>query len=108
MDQLTPLHFVFYFATTPDKVWEGFVSKEANRTIFMGAEFAVELRPGGAMTYSGPGPDGKPMTYVRCQILEVEPVKRLQYTFAMGERVSCVGDSRVPNPINAAVPNCQI
>jgi uncharacterized protein YndB with AHSA1/START domain len=85
MDQLTPLHFVFYFAAAPEKVWEGFVSKEANRTIFMGAEFAVELRPGGAMTYSGPGPDGKPTTYVRCQILEVEPVKRLRYSFAMGE-----------------------
>jgi uncharacterized protein YndB with AHSA1/START domain len=84
MDQLTPLHFVFYFAASPEKVWEGFVSKEANRTIFMGAEFAVELRPGGAMTYSGPGPDGKPMTYVRCQILEVEPLKRLRYSFAMG------------------------
>ena len=85
MEQPTPLHFVFYFAAPLEKVWEGFVSAEANRIIFMGAEFAVDLRPGGLMTYSGPGPDGKPMTYVRCQILEVEQPKRLRYSFAMGE-----------------------
>jgi uncharacterized protein YndB with AHSA1/START domain len=84
MEQPTPLHFVFYFAVSPEKVWEGLVSAEVNRVIFMGAEFAVDLRPGGAMTYSGPGPDGKPMTYVRCQILDVEPERLLRYSFAMG------------------------
>jgi hypothetical protein len=34
--QQTPLHFVFDFATSPDKVWEGFVSPESNRIIFGG------------------------------------------------------------------------
>ena len=38
--------------------------KKANRTIFMGADFEVDLRSGGAMTWSGPGKDGKPMRYV--------------------------------------------
>ena len=36
MAQQTPLHFVFYFAAPPDKVWEGFVSSESNRIIFTG------------------------------------------------------------------------
>ena len=30
-----PLSFVFYIAAPIEKVWNGFVSKEANRTIFM-------------------------------------------------------------------------
>src|ERR1700745_2039165 len=59
-----PLIFTFYIAAPIEKVWDGFVSKEANQTIFMGADFEVDLRPGGAMTWSGPGKDGKPMRYV--------------------------------------------
>lgn len=88
MDQigeLTPLRFVFYFAATPEKVWEGFVSPESNRIIFMGAELQIDLRPGGPMNYVGPGKDGKPTTYVRGEILEADPPKLLRYTFAMGQ-----------------------
>jgi uncharacterized protein YndB with AHSA1/START domain len=36
MAEPTPLHFVFYFAAPPDKVWDGFVSPESNRVIFTG------------------------------------------------------------------------
>jgi len=57
----TPLVFTYYIAAPIEKVWEGFVSKEANRTIFMGADFEVELTPGGSMTWSGPGKDGNPV-----------------------------------------------
>lgn len=84
MESLPALQYVFYFAATSEQVWEGFVSPETNRIIFMGAELEIELRPGGKMNYVGPGPDGKPMTYVRCQIQEVEAPRRLRYTFAMG------------------------
>ena len=45
MAEPLPLQFVFYIAATPEKVWEGFVSSEANRTIFMGAEFEAVLKP---------------------------------------------------------------
>jgi len=83
--ELTPLHFVFYFGASPEKVWEGFVSTESNRIIYGGAELELDLRPGGKMNYVGRGPDGRPMTYVRCQILEVEAPTLLLYTFAMGE-----------------------
>jgi uncharacterized protein YndB with AHSA1/START domain len=41
-----PLSFVVYIAAPIEKVWDGFVSKEANRTIFMGADFDVDLKPG--------------------------------------------------------------
>ncbi len=85
MDQPIPLHFVFYFAASPEKVWEGFVSSETNRIIYMGTELEVDLRPGGSMNYVGPGPDGKSTTYVRCRILDVERPKLLRYTFAMGQ-----------------------
>ena len=85
MDQPIPLHFVFYFAASPEKVWEGFVSPETNRIIYTGAELEADLRPGGSMNFVGPGPDGKPTTYVRCRILEVERPKLLRYTFAMGQ-----------------------
>ena len=52
MAQQTPLHFVFYFAAPPEKVWEGFVSPESNRIIFGGSELEVELTPGGPMATS--------------------------------------------------------
>ena len=59
-----PLIFTYYIAAPVEKVWDGFVSKEANRIIFIGVDFEVDLRPGGAMTFSGPGKDGKPVRYV--------------------------------------------
>ncbi len=84
MAEQAPLHFVFYIAATADKVWEGFVSPESNRTIFMGAELEVDLKPGGPMNWTGPGSDGKRMTYVRGEVLQSDPPRLLQYTFAMG------------------------
>ncbi|HEX3968403.1 MAG TPA: SRPBCC domain-containing protein [Edaphobacter sp.] len=97
MAQQTPLHFVFYFAAPPDKVWEGFVSAESNRIIFMGAELEVDLKPGGPMNWAGTGPDGKRITYVRGEVLQSEPPRLLQYTFAMGSsKISRVTIELVP------------
>jgi uncharacterized protein YndB with AHSA1/START domain len=96
--QQTPLHFVFYFAAPPDKVWEGFVSPESNRIIFAGAELEAELKPGGSMNWVGPGADGKPNVYVRGEVLQSEPPKLLRYTFALGSsnKVSRVTLELVP------------
>ena len=80
-----PLTFTFYIAAPIEKVWDGFVSKEANRTIFMGAEFDIDLRPGGRMSWSGPGKDGKPTRYVTGEVLRVESPTLLEYKFGMGE-----------------------
>ena len=80
-----PLIFTYYIAAPVEKVWNGFVSKEANQTIFMGADFEVDLRPGGAMTWSGPGKDGKPMRYVTGEVLRVEPPRLFEYKFGMGD-----------------------
>jgi uncharacterized protein YndB with AHSA1/START domain len=88
MAELTPLKFVFYIAATPEKVWEGFVSKESNRVLFMGAELEAEWKAGGSMAWVGPGPDGKPMKYVHGEVIQVDPPKTLQYTFAMGPSVT--------------------
>jgi len=68
-----------------EKVWNGFVSKEANQIIFMGADFELDLKPGGAMTWSGPGKDGKPTRYVTGEVLRVEPLKLLEYKFGTGD-----------------------
>src|SRR5262249_46341597 len=76
---------VFYFAAKPEKVWEGFVSAEANRIIFAGADFQAELKPGGKLAWVGPGPDGKPVSYVHGEVLRHEPPKVFQYTFSMGQ-----------------------
>jgi hypothetical protein len=65
MAQQAPLKYVFYIAATAEKVWEGFVSRESNLSIFSGAEFQADLKPGGLLAWVGAGPDGKPMTYVR-------------------------------------------
>jgi uncharacterized protein YndB with AHSA1/START domain len=81
----TPLKYVMYIAATPEKVWEGFVSKESNRILFMGAELEAEWRAGGSMAWVGPGPDGKPMKYVHGEVLHFDPPKMLKYTFAMGQ-----------------------
>lgn len=83
-----PLVFTFYIAAPIDKVWDGFVSKEANRTIFMGADFEVDLQPGGAMTWSGPGKDGRPMRYVTGEVLRVDAPARLEYKFGMDGAVT--------------------
>ena len=80
-----PLSFVFYIAAPIEKVWNRFVSKEANRTIFMGADFDMDLKPGGATSWSGPGKDGKPTRYVTGKVLRVEAPNLLEYKFAMGE-----------------------
>ena len=80
-----PLIFTYYIAAPVDKVWDGFVSKEANRTIFMGADFEVALRPGGAMTWSGPGKDGKLMRYVTGEVLRVVAPRLFEYKFGMGD-----------------------
>jgi uncharacterized protein YndB with AHSA1/START domain len=79
------LSYVIYIAATPEKVWEGFVSKESNRILFGGAELEAEWKPGGAMAWVGPGPDGKPTKYVHGEVLRYAPPKTLQYTFAMGQ-----------------------
>jgi uncharacterized protein YndB with AHSA1/START domain len=79
-----PLRFTFYIASPIEKVWDGFVSKEINQKIFMGAEFEVDLRPGGAMTWSGPAKDGKQMRYVTGEVLRVEQPNLLEYKFGMG------------------------
>ena len=80
-----PLIFTFYIAAPIEKVWDGFVSKETNQKIFMGADFEVDLRPGGAMNWSGPGKDGQRMRYVTGQVISVEPPTRLEYKFGMGD-----------------------
>ena len=80
-----PLSFTYYIAAPVEKVWNGFVSKEANQIIFMGAEFEADLRPGGAMTWSGPGKDGKAMRYVTGEVLRAEPPKQFEYKFGMGD-----------------------
>lgn len=80
-----PLIFTYYIAAPIEKVWDGFVSKEANQKIFLGAEFEVELKPGGMMAWSGPGQDGKPMRYVTGRIVRADAPKLLEYKFGMGD-----------------------
>ena len=80
-----PLKYVFYIAATPEKVWEGFVSRESIRIIFSGAEFQADLRPGGSLAWVGAGPDGKSVASVRGKVLRSEPPKIFQYTFAMDQ-----------------------
>jgi uncharacterized protein YndB with AHSA1/START domain len=36
------------------------------------------------MNWTGPGPDGKRVTYVHGEVIKAEPARILQYTFAMG------------------------
>jgi len=98
MSQPIPLHFVYYIAASPEKVWEGFVSQESNRIIFGGAELEVELKPGGPMNWVGIGPDGTRTVFVRGDVLQSDPPKLLQYTFAIGpsDKVSRVTIELVP------------
>ena len=79
-----PLTFTFYIAAPIEKVWDGFVSREANRQIFMGADFEIELKPGGSMTWSGPGKDGKPTRYVTGRVMRADAPRLLEYEFGMG------------------------
>jgi uncharacterized protein YndB with AHSA1/START domain len=85
MSHQASLNFTFYIAANPEKVWDGFLSRESNRIIFSGAEFEADLKPGGNIAWVGPGPDGKPVNYVRGKVLRSEPPKLFSYTFAMGQ-----------------------
>ena len=80
-----PLIFTYYIAAPIEKVWDGFVSKEANQKIFLGADFQVDLKPGGAMIWSGPGKEGKIVRYVTGEVLLAEAPQLLEYRFGMGE-----------------------
>jgi uncharacterized protein YndB with AHSA1/START domain len=80
-----PLTFTFYIAAPIEKVWNGFVSKEANQTIFMGADFELDLKAGGVMNWSGPGKDGQRTRYVTGEVLGVQAPTHLQYKFGMGD-----------------------
>ena len=80
-----PLVFTFYIAAPIDKVWNGFVSKEINKIIFMGADFEIDLRPGGAMAWSGPGKDGQRVRYVTGEVVSADAPTRLEYRFGMGD-----------------------
>jgi uncharacterized protein YndB with AHSA1/START domain len=80
-----PLAYTFYIAAPIEKVWDGFVSKETNQTIFMGADFEVDLKPGGVMAWSGPGKDGQRTRYVSGEVVSVDAPKRLEYRFGMGD-----------------------
>lgn len=51
----------------------------------MGAELEVDLWPGGTMTWSGLGKDGKPMRYVTGEVVRAEAPKLLEYKFGMGD-----------------------
>src|SRR5437016_14535230 len=95
-----PLVFTFYIAAPIEKVWNGFVSKEANQTIFMGADFEVDLRAGGTMTWSGPGKDGQRTRFVTGEVLRVEAPTRLEYRFGMG-------DGAVMSRVTIALPQEQ-
>jgi uncharacterized protein YndB with AHSA1/START domain len=85
MARQAPLTYVIYIAATAEKVWEGFVSPEANRIIFSGADLQADFRPGGLLAWMGVGTDGKPVAYVRGKVLRFEPPRIFQYTFAMGQ-----------------------
>jgi uncharacterized protein YndB with AHSA1/START domain len=85
MAQQAPLKYIFYIAAIPEKVWEGFVSRESNRIIFSGAELQADFKPGGLVAWVGAGPDGKSTTYVHGKVLRFDPPKVFQYTFAMGQ-----------------------
>jgi len=85
MAHQAPLKYVFYMAATLEKVWDGFVSREANRIIFAGADFQADLKPGGELAWVGAGPDGKTISYVRGKVLRFEPPHVFQYPFEMGQ-----------------------
>ncbi len=51
----------------------------------LGNSGKTDFNPGGMLAWVGPGPDGKPVNYVRGRVLRFEPAKVFQYTFAMGQ-----------------------
>lgn len=53
MTHQAPLKYIFYIAATPEKVWEGLVSRESNRIIFSGAELQADFKPGGLLAWVG-------------------------------------------------------
>ena len=84
-----PLTFTFYIAAPIEKVWDGFVSREANRQIFMGADFEIELKPGGSMIWSGPGKDGKPTRYVTGRVLRADAPRLLEMSLGWEWETRC-------------------
>ena len=86
MAHQAPLKYIVYIAATPEKVWEGFVSRELNRIIFSGAELQADFKPGGLLACGDTGLDGKPVTYVRGEVLRFEPPRSLSVHIRNGPK----------------------
>jgi len=72
------LKYIFYIAATPEKVWEGFVSRESNRIIFSGAELQADLSAGGLLAWVGAGPEWQNHDLRPRKVLRFEPPKVFQ------------------------------
>lgn len=73
-----PVHvYTVYVRATPERVWEGVTNGELTRRYFHETTFVAELKPGAQLEYRYT--DGR--TAVTGEILEVDPPRRLSYTW---------------------------
>ena len=83
MDNKIKQVYVMYIRTSIDKLWNTLVKAELTPEWFAGMAVKFEPKVGAALTYEAKGPDGTNMTLVKGKVLEIEPQKKLAYTFSL-------------------------
>src|SRR5262249_54775130 len=102
------MHFEFYIAATPQRIWAALTSPEDSAKIFYGAELRSTFRIGAPFEYVGPGPDGRSVVHIYGKILAFDRDQKLSHTCKVGEvwgADRAKYESRVTYLIEP-VPNC--
>jgi uncharacterized protein YndB with AHSA1/START domain len=89
--------YVMYIRASIEKLWDALVKAELTPEWFAGMAVKFEPKVGAALTYEAKGPDGNEMALVKGKVLELEPKKKLAYTFSLqvDEKVRADKESRV-------------
>lgn len=85
--------FVTYIKTDVEKVWKALTSGELTKKYYHGSEMRSALTPGSSIDFIVLDDDGKEVSAVNGEILEVIPNKKLSHTFRFhdnGDRPSRV------------------
>ena len=73
--------YVLYIRTSADKLWQALTDPVMTKQYFHNTEIISDFEIGAAINYMTDGEGGQKNTAVTGKILEVEPTKKLVYTF---------------------------
>jgi uncharacterized protein YndB with AHSA1/START domain len=74
--------FEVYIRTTPERLWQAITDGEITEKYFFGTHIhSDDWKQGSRYHFTGKGPDGSEMKMVDGEILEIDPPRKLVFTF---------------------------